>query len=302
MRPLILGGNMLKKKWRPNDTREALNYILDNCDICYAVDTETTGLDFENDKIIEIGIVKLQVSDGKFIPIDELDIFINPEQELIPKIEKLTGITNEFLSNEKTEDKVFKEIYSFLGNSPVFIAYNSNFDRNMVESLYARNGEIFTPTVELDVLAMARDLIAGKDTKNGKFNLQTIAETLNLIDENVHFHLAIDDIKVTVKVLNELSARYINQPEWNCGTDIPKILSLWHWVSPYNHNQNSTYVKTDHGTFLINDMSHFCQDKDMGTIDSIDLDKTMPLIAKRAGVKFENFDTLCIQLPKLLKK
>lgn len=293
---------MIKKKWRPNNTRYALNEILENHEFCYAVDTETTGLDFSKDKIIEIGIVKLQVSDGKFIPIDELDIFINPEQKLIPKIESLTGITNDFLTDKATEKTVFNQIYDFLGENPVFIAYNSNFDVNMVKSMYARNTKNFEPIIELDVLAMARDLIAGKDTKNGKFNLQTIAEALNLIEDGVHFHLAIDDIKMTVKILNELSVRYSNQPEWTCGADKTQVLQFWHWESPYNHNQNAVYVRTTHGTFTINDMSHFCQDKDMGVIDAIDVEDALRQVARKAWMEYSNYDTFCIELPKIIKK
>ena len=293
----------LKRSWRPNTTRYTADYILGNTDeYCFAVDTETTGLDPEVDKIIEIGIVKLKIENDVFVPVDTLDVYINPEQDLDAKIVKITGITDELLADKPTEKEAFPMIYEFLGANPIFIAYNSHFDVNMVTSMYKRQGIIFEPTCELDVLAMARDLIPGKMTKNGRFNLSTIAEALNIVTDNTHFHLAIDDIKVTVEVLNTLIPKYNEVKEWVCGNDDAIVYSVRHWISPKNHNQNATYVKTSHGTFLINDMSHFCKDKDIGVIDSINMEKILPLVAKKANIQYTTYDNLCMQLPKALKK
>ena len=49
-------------------------------------------------------------------------------------------------------------------------------------------------------------------------------------------------------------------------------------------------------------MSHFCQDKDLGTIDSIDMEQTLIKVAKRVGLENVPYDTLCMNLPKKLKK
>lgn len=293
---------MIKKSWRPNLTRDILTHILSEYDICYAVDTETTGLDTNTDKIIEIGIVKLRIEDNKFIPVEEMDLFINPEEPLSPKIIKVTGITDECLKDKPTEAEVFPQILEFLGTNPIFIAYNSAFDVGMITSLYKRNGIEFNPLLELDVLAMARDLIPGKNTKNGKFNLSIIAEALNFSTEDTHFHLAIDDIKVTIKVLNALIPKYDEIKPWECGEEEAIVYYVSHWESPYNHNQNATYVTTSHGTFTINDISHFCKDKDIGVIETINMDKIIISVAKKAGINFTTYDSLCMELPKKLKK
>ena len=58
-------------------------------DYC-VIDLETTGLSWADDKIIEIGILKIRNQQI----IDKYSQLINPEREVSPFITKLTGITN----------------------------------------------------------------------------------------------------------------------------------------------------------------------------------------------------------------
>ena len=61
------------------------------------IDVETTGNQYGNDKITEIAII---VTDGEKI-ISEFQTLINPNRSIDPFVEKLTGITNAMVQNEK---------------------------------------------------------------------------------------------------------------------------------------------------------------------------------------------------------
>ena len=68
-------------------------------------DTETTGLKFTDDQIIELAM--LIVEDGKII--EEYDKFINIGRDLPPKIIDITGITDEMLILEGVSEKSVAE-------------------------------------------------------------------------------------------------------------------------------------------------------------------------------------------------
>ena len=60
------------------------------------LDTETTGLNFDNDKIIEIGIVELK---DNVLTQNYFHQYINPEREISLSAQKVHGISNDFLNN-----------------------------------------------------------------------------------------------------------------------------------------------------------------------------------------------------------
>ena len=98
-------------------------------------DIETTGLSKENDKITEIGAVK--VENGKII--ERFSTFVNPKKRLSEEIVKLTNITDDMLKDAPTIDKVLPQFLKFCGNG-VLVAHNAGFDvgfiRNNAEALH----------------------------------------------------------------------------------------------------------------------------------------------------------------------
>ena len=88
-------------------------------------DTETTGLDCSNCKIIELAM--LTVENGKIV--DRYDEFINVGKPLSPNIISLTGITNEMLRNEGIEEKTAAfDLKKRLTKDTLMIAHNCQFD------------------------------------------------------------------------------------------------------------------------------------------------------------------------------
>lgn len=185
--------------WRPDTSKKKLYDVINNENELIVFDTETTGLNKLKDNIIQISAIKFKIDGFNLIKSDVLDLYINPDFPLPPKIIEITGITDELLEDKPLEDEAFHDyILPFFGENPILAAYNERFDVGFMEELYLRYGYTFSPKHRLDVLEMARDLVDKKESTNHK--LISIAKYYG-IDENVEFHNALGDVSVTAKCI-----------------------------------------------------------------------------------------------------
>ncbi len=117
-------------------------------------DTETTGLESKQDRIIEIGGVELinNFPSGKTI-----HIFINPgDRKVHPDALAVHGITDEFLKDKPGFADVAQQIIDFFDGAR-WIAHNANFDMGFINAEFERIGLPPVPTEQVvDTLAMAR--------------------------------------------------------------------------------------------------------------------------------------------------
>lgn len=167
-------------------------------------DTETTGLSGDA-QIIEIAAAKC-LWDGKkkeFCPNQVLHTYIRPDKPVPDKIRELTGISNYFLADKPDERTAFPLIYDFFGDSPALGAYNSSFDINKLGALYGRNGKLLTPALNVDFLAIAKDVLCDQHLKDSK--LCTVANYYGA-DEGIVFHSALEDVRVLIRVIHALIA------------------------------------------------------------------------------------------------
>ena len=152
-------------------------------------DLETTGLDHQVDRIIEIGAIKL----AGLEPIAEYSSLVETDIELTSDIVKLTGITQEMLQGQPQMEAVLPEFLRFIEGS-ILVAHNAEFDMGMLKAACSRQGlDLEWPC--FCTLKMAREMLA--DLENKK--LDTLAAHYGLSFESRH--RAIGDIKVTVGVL-----------------------------------------------------------------------------------------------------
>ena len=154
-------------------------------------DIETTGFDPFNDKIIEIGAIKLK---GKEI-IDEFSEFVNPKIPIPEEIVKLTSITDEMVKDAPDIKTILPRFLEFCGDSTV-VAHNAKFDVGFIKQKSSDQNLEFSPSV-VDTLPLARALLVNEK----KFGLANLTKYFGIILES--HHRAIDDARATAEVFQK---------------------------------------------------------------------------------------------------
>lgn len=102
------------------------------CRVGVAVDVETTGLDSDTDKIIELAVQRFRYDgDGRIVEVGRPRVWReDPDRELDPRIIKLTGLTREMLEGKAIDEEIACEI---LATADLIVAHNAAFDRPFVD-------------------------------------------------------------------------------------------------------------------------------------------------------------------------
>ena len=151
-------------------------------------DIETTGFSPVNNRIIEIGAVK--VSGGAIV--DKYSTFVNPKVPIPFEIEKLTGINDSMVMDSPEIEEILPEFLAFCGDA-VLVAHNANFDMSFIKENAARLG-IRREFTYIDTVGIARVLLPNQ----AKHTLDAVAKTLNISLEN--HHRAVDDAQATAEI------------------------------------------------------------------------------------------------------
>ncbi|MDD5297438.1 MAG: exonuclease domain-containing protein [Rhodocyclaceae bacterium] len=147
------------------------------------VDLETTGANPARDRITEIGIIELQ--DGE---VRQWTSLVNPEADIPPFIQKLTGITPDMVADAPTFEKLAGEVLERL-KGRVFAAHNARFDYGFLKASFARLGmEFKAPT--LCTVKLSRRLFP----QHPKHNLDSLVERHGLVTGDRHRALADADL------------------------------------------------------------------------------------------------------------
>lgn len=157
-------------------------------------DTETMGLK-DYDKIIQFSGILYEINsqDFTFMEKDYLNIYINPEETVPKKITKITGLSNQFLDEEKPEADVAPRIFSFLEKADFLVAYNARFDYKKLAGMAKRTGLQMPKKPIMDLLPKVRDCLIGEVEE---FNLESVT-TYCFPGEDLSFHDALDDVRAS---------------------------------------------------------------------------------------------------------
>ena len=157
-------------------------------------DIETTGFSPVNNKIIEIGAVKIQ--QGEIT--DRFSVFVNPGVPIPFEIEKLTSINDSMVMDAPPIEVILPQFLDFCQNA-VLVAHNANFDMSFIMENAKKQGLLRKFTF-VDTLGIARVLL----THQAKHTLDAVAKTLSISLEN--HHRAVDDAECTAHIFLKFSA------------------------------------------------------------------------------------------------
>ena len=207
-------------------------------------DTETTGLNFSRDEIIEFAAVVVEKVNGIPQVVKEYDelVSLSPGGFVPPEIEKLTGISNQDIREKGLpKTRVCRDIAEMIGGNTLLLAYNAHFDLSFLFYMLLRSGDItiLKGKDKLDLLTVYRD------RHSYPHKLCSAIEQYGLSGKVVNSHRAVDDVIATVAVMEEMEKekpdleRYINLFGYNpkYGVDGKPIGSVTYKPQPYNPRQ-----------------------------------------------------------------
>lgn len=151
-------------------------------------DIETTGFRQSNDRIIEIGAVK--VVKGEIV--DSYSTFVNPEIPIPFEIEQLTSINDNMVIGAPTIEVVLPQFLAFCEGSSL-VAHNASFDVGFIR----KNAERLRIEIEftvIDTVGLSRILLP----ELNRHKLNVVAKALGVSLEN--HHRAVDDAKATAEI------------------------------------------------------------------------------------------------------
>ena len=142
-----------------------------------AFDFETTGLQVETDRAIEVAAIMFK--DGK--PAEKFVTLINPQIPISDLIADITGITNEMVAESPFEKEIIDDLFEFLGDYPI-VAHNTPFDLSFLRAMAERHNKEFIERKCYDTLTLSRAFLFFQPTHN----LSAVSEYFNLSSEGAH--------------------------------------------------------------------------------------------------------------------
>ena len=222
---------------------EGLNRFFDKYQRLVLFDTETTGLSFSRDEIIQFSAVVLERRNGAVETVQQYDqlVTLSPGGSVPPKIQELTGITDlDILERGIPKEQLCRDIAQMVEGDTLLLAYNAHFDLSFLYYLLLRHGDpaILKGKDKLDLLTVYRA------RRPFPHRLANAISAYGLSGKVVNSHSAIDDVIATVAVMEEMIKErddlmdYVNLfgylPQF--GVDGKKIGSVTYKPQPYNAN------------------------------------------------------------------
>jgi DNA polymerase-3 subunit epsilon len=179
-----------------------VTYRTDPDQIYVVVDVETTGGRPPNDRVTEIGAVKIQ--HGEII--GEWSSLINPEKRIPHFITQLTGISNDMVRDAPTFAEIADAFEAFMAGA-IFVAHNAGFDHGFIASEFRRLERRFRHP-KLCTVASMRKYYPGF----ASYGLANLCREFDI--ELVNHHRALADARAAAALLNLVNEKRLkNVPQ-----------------------------------------------------------------------------------------
>lgn len=168
------------------------------------LDTETTGFDYENDRILCIGAIVLQ---NNTISIqDSFEVYI-VQEHYNKATAQIHGILKDFVLDRPNELEALQQFLVFLGDS-IIIAHHTIFDVTMINKALERNGlpELKNRTLDTAKLYKKTLLSSYLLERKEHYTLDDLADKFDISKKDRH--TALGDAYITaiafLKILKKL--------------------------------------------------------------------------------------------------
>ena len=148
------------------------------------VDIETTGSNFERDRITEVAVKTLYANQD----IEVWDELINPQTSIPDHIQRLTGISSAMVMDAPSFEDLANKLYRALENK-IFVAHNARFDYGFLKAAFKRLDIDFKPKV-LCTVKLSRRLFPDQS----RHNLDSLIERHGLVVSARHRALGDADL------------------------------------------------------------------------------------------------------------
>jgi DNA polymerase III epsilon subunit-like protein len=164
------------------------------------LDIETTGLNPERAELIELSAIRVSADfTEELATFDEL---VKPLEEIPPFITRLTGISNEMVSDAPSIEKVHEDFKEFLRPSDVICGHNIQFDIGFLQ----KKG-FSVPNESLDTFPLSSVLLPDEPS----YSLEVLTQKYNIDHQNAHRALA--DVQANIGLFLELKKAAEGLPE-----------------------------------------------------------------------------------------
>ena len=167
---------------------------------------------------------------------DKLDIFVNPERPIPEFISNLTHITDDMVKDGASEREALLKFKEFIGDDPVLVAHNSQFDTGFISACAKRQG-IEIKYSSIDTVPMSQIMLPELE----KHKLNYVAEHFGLGD--FQHHRGCDDAEVLAGIFIRLSKMLMEQ--------YPLLLITVDMLNSLLANENQVLAKPTYHQIII---------------------------------------------------
>lgn len=167
------------------------------------LDTETTGLDYTREKIIEFAAVRLE--NGKIK--DEFQTLINPEQHIRKSSMAIHGISEDMVKDAPTEAEILPKILDFIEDYPI-VAHNAIFDYSFLNEANLRVFNKELQNERIDTQQMFKEVYPDLESHG----LEALTRKFNI--EFTKHHRAMSDTMGLALAYPELKKLYYQKYDW----------------------------------------------------------------------------------------
>ena len=167
------------------------------------LDTETTGLDYTKEKMVEFAAVRLE--NGKIK--DKFQTLINPEQHIRKSSIAIHGITPEMVEDAPTEVEAMPRILEFIGDYTI-VAHNAIFDYSFLNEASLRTTGCELRNGRIDSQQMFKEVYPDLESHG----LEALTNKFN-VELNNH-HRAMADTMGLALAYPKLKKLYLQKYDW----------------------------------------------------------------------------------------